>query len=180
MPAEASTPGSAHSSLPSADWTLLATLSTFNRGYLQRLLSDVRDDELDLQPQPAVHSIRWILAHLAIVSDYGGMLLGLPRLCPAEWHAAYGPASQPGTAADVRPGRQELLQAIDAGYSRLASQLPQTPPDRLAALHTVTLLQDTPLKTNADLAAHILITHFAMHAGQLSVLRRLLGRLPLF
>jgi hypothetical protein len=52
--------------------------------------------------------------------------------------------------------------------------------DLISARHEVGLLSNTPLRTKGDLIAHILATHFAVHLGQLSTLRRLAGRPLLF
>lgn len=154
-------------------------LNKFNRSYLDRLLKDMADDELDVQPHPELHSARWILAHLAIVSDFGAKMIDLPSLCPRAWHEAYGPGSQAGTAATVKPSQAELLAAIDDGYSRICYAIPTVSAEHLNVPHGVALLEGTLLKTRGDLVCNILTTHFAMHLGQLSTNRRLLGRPPL-
>jgi len=156
------------------------TLNEFNRGYLQLLMADISEDQLDQQPQDGLHSIRWILAHLAVVSDYGFKLLGQPLRCPMAWHAGYGPTSPAGTASSVRPSRDELLHAIEDGYTALCEAVKSAAPGILDGLHDVELLKKSNLQTKADLTAHILATHFATHLGQLSTLRRLMGRAPLF
>jgi uncharacterized damage-inducible protein DinB len=156
------------------------TLNEFNRGYLQLLMADISDEQLDHQPADGLHSIRWILAHLAVVSDYGFKLLGQPLRCPLAWHAAYGPTSAAGTARVVRPSRDDLLLAIEKGYAALCEALKSVAPGILDGPHEVELLKNSNLKSKADLTAHILATHFATHLGQLSTLRRLMGRAPLF
>ena len=156
------------------------TLNEFNRAYLANLLADVPDDQLDAQPAPGLHSVRWILAHLAIVVDYGFKQLDLPFICPKAWHVAYGPASQSGTDDRVVPSREELLAAINDGYAKLCVALKDATPEKSGDLHEVELLKSTPLKTKGQLVSHILATHFATHLGQLSTLRRLLGYSPLF
>ena len=155
-------------------------LNEFNRAYLSRLMSDIPEDELDVQPHPELHSVRWILAHLAIAADYGFRQLDLPFVCPRDWHSGYGPTSQAGTAAGVRPTRDELLAKIDSGYAQLCSAASAAPASQLEEIHEVGLLKGTPLRTKSDLIAHLLATHFAVHLGQLSTLRRLSGRPMLF
>ena len=93
-------------------------LNKFNRGYLDSLLKDLPDDELDLQPHTELHSARWILVHFAISADYAFSMTEMPSLCPKAWHKAYGPSSQPGTDGTVKPTRAELLAAINDGYIR--------------------------------------------------------------
>ena len=156
------------------------TLNEFNRAYLSRLMADIREDELDCQPHAELHSVRWILAHLAIAVDYGFAQLGMPFVCPADWHSGYGPTSQAGTAANVKPTQDELLAKIDSGYTQLCSAASAASPSQLEEIHEVGLLKGTPLRTKGDLIAHLLATHFAVHLGQLSTLRRLSGRPMLF
>jgi uncharacterized damage-inducible protein DinB len=156
------------------------TLNEFNRHYLNVLLTDIPDDELDWQPHSGLHSVRWILAHLAIAVDYGFAQLGQPFVCPAEWHQAYGPGSQAGSSGDLRPSRDELLRVIHGGYAGLCEAARAATSDVTSVRHEVGLLSNTPLQTKGDVIAHILATHFAVHLGQLSTLRRLAGRPLLF
>jgi uncharacterized damage-inducible protein DinB len=158
----------------------LVTLNRFNLAYLKRLLADITDDELDAQPHAELHSVRWILAHLAIAVDYGLMQLDQAFVCPLKWHAAYGPKSQPGSAKLVRPGRDELMEAIETGYHTLCEGLAAASPQELSVPHQVDLLKDTPLTSKRDIISHILTTHFSLHLGQMSAVRRMFGRGPLF
>ncbi len=157
----------------------LTIVNEFNLHLLKRLMADWPESELDWQPQEELHSARWLLTHLAIAVDYGLMQFDLAGCCPAEWHQAYGPGSQPGSAEN-RPSVSELMTVIDESYAKLRSLVPQLDTAPLRETHKVPLLANTPLKTRGDLAAHILSTHFAFHVGQLSMLRRMLGRPPLF
>ena len=158
----------------------LSVLNQFNREYLTSLMSDIHNNELDLQLQPGLHSVRWIVSHIAIVADYGLKQFKLPFVCPLSWHAAYGPGSEAGTADSVKPDRDELMDVIEKGYSVLCQAMESASPELLLEPHEVDLLQATAIKTRGDLISHILTTHFSVHLGQLSALRRLLGRDPLF
>jgi uncharacterized damage-inducible protein DinB len=158
------------------------TLSEFNRFYLRNLLAEFPMSSLDLDEVAfeGAHSLRWILAHLAIAADYGILQFGQPMVMPETWHQAYGPASQPGSHAEVLPTKSELVAAIDRGYHVLAELARNALVDVMNEPHSVGLLSHTPLKTKGDIVAHILATHFATHVGQLSVLRRMAGQKPLF
>ena len=156
------------------------TLNEFNRAYLESLLASLTDEQLDEQPAPGLHSARWILAHLAVVVDYGFQQLEMPFICPKAWHAAYGPGTEPGTDARVQPSRAELMSVISNGYSLLCESLKNASKETLSAAHEVDLLKHTVLKTKGQLTAHILSSHFSTHLGQLSTLRRLMGFDPLF
>lgn len=158
----------------------LITLNEFNRSYLKRLTTDIQESEMDLPAGTGCHSPRWILAHLAVVADYGFRQLGLPFECPIAWHRAYGPTSQAGTHPECAPGGPELLDKIEDLYSKLCTELQKADPALLSKPHAVELLKGTPLLTCGDIIAHLLTTHFAVHLGQLSVWRRLTNRPPLF
>ena len=100
------------------------TLNEFNRGYLNGLLADMPPERIDDQLADGLHSVRWILAHLAIVSDYGLKQLDVPFVCPMTWHVAYGPSSQAGTSDRIQPTLDELIATIEHGYSTLCNALP--------------------------------------------------------
>jgi uncharacterized damage-inducible protein DinB len=155
-------------------------LHEFNRFYLRNLLADLPKSSMDDVAFEGAHSLRWILAHLAIAADYGILQFDEPMVMSDEWHQAYGPTSQPGSHTDVRPTKAELVAAIDRGYDRLTELAKNPSVDAMNKPHTVGLLSNTPLKTKADIVAHVLATHFANHIGQLSVLRRMKGQKPLF
>lgn len=156
------------------------TLNEFNRYYLQNLLAEVPKSSMDELAFEGAHSVRWILAHLAIAADYGLVQFGETMAMPGEWHQAYGPTSQPGSHPTVLPSKADLVAAIDRGYTQLVELARNANVDSMAQSHTVELLRNTPLKSKGDIVAHILATHFATHIGQLSVLRRMSGLKPLF
>lgn len=157
----------------------LASVNEFNLSQLHKLMSDWPEDRIDWQPHAGLHSARWILMHLAIAVDYGMMQLGLQGFCPNEWHSFYGPGSHAGSA-ELRPSVHEILEMIEKGYSQLRSHASELSVSPMTDHHQVGLLAGTPLVTKGDLAAHILASHFAFHLGQLSTLRRMLGKPPLF
>jgi uncharacterized damage-inducible protein DinB len=158
----------------------IIALNRFNLGYLERLMTDITEAELDHEPAPGLHSVRWILAHLAIVSDGGLRQLDLPTRCPKAWQLAYGPSSPAGTNPDVRPSKEELLSAIKSGYTAVTDALPSASPDLLAMEHGIERLKPLGLPTRGMLLCHVLTTHFSFHLGQLSTLRRLQGKPVLF
>ena len=156
------------------------TLNEFNRFYLRNLLAEIPKSSMDEVAFEGAHSLRWILAHLAIAADYGRIQFGESMDMPGEWHQAYGPTSQSGSHPSVQPSKADLMEAIDRGYTGLVELAKHTKGEIMQQDHTVDLLRHTPLKTKGDIVAHILATHFATHIGQLSVLRRMRGEKPLF
>jgi uncharacterized damage-inducible protein DinB len=158
----------------------LIPLNAFNRDYMKRLLHGIEDSELDSTFGEGSHSARWVLVHIAISVDYGFKQLDLPMVASKLWHKAYGPGSDASSNKDVRPPKEELLKFIDVHYAKLGEAALTADKLKMATDHLVPLLEQTPIKTRADLLAHVLTTHFASHLGQLSSWRRLMGLPPLF
>lgn len=155
-------------------------LYEFCRGYCHRLMEDVADSEMNVQPAPNVNTPLWILGHLAVATDYATGLLGQRRACSEAWHTAFGPRTSALVALAPPPSKAELLAAIDLGHRHVANAVQKTDPDELELPHKVELFRDTPIQSVGDLLGHLMTTHVATHLGQLSLWRRLQGRAPLF
>lgn len=155
-------------------------LNQFNRRYLGRLVEEMTEDNLDHGPAPGLHSPRWILSHLAIVGDMGLKLIGQSTRLPHEWHAAYGPTSQAGSHDRVRPSFEALMVAITDGYGALCDGARGMTAEWAQTPHGIERLKWSGLLTRGEMLAHLLATHFAVHLGQLSTLRRLQGKPMLF
>ncbi|HEX6960722.1 MAG TPA: DinB family protein [Lacipirellula sp.] len=158
------------------------TLYSFTLASCERLVADVSDDELAHQPTPGVNTPGWILAHLAISTDYALQLLGRPKQMPTAWHEAFGPGTKPPTSRDAYPAKAELLAALRRGHEAVVAALPRTSEEQLRAPNPLTALPFLveTLPTAGDLLAHLISTHEAAHLGHLSNWRRQTGRPPLF
>jgi hypothetical protein len=152
----------------------------FLLGYLQQSTADISEEELDHQPVGAGNPPRWILGHLAICCDYALRQLGQPPVCPREWHTAFGPGSKPGAAGVAKPTKQELLDTLAKGHQQVAEACAKVDLASLSAPHGIEFLSVTPLKTKADLLAHLMSSHEAGHLGQLTYWRRATGRKAFF
>jgi hypothetical protein len=157
-----------------------AAVCRYAIGYLEKIVKDFSDSQWDQVAAPGLHSPRWIASHIAIAGDMGLVLVGLPKMCPAAWHAAYGPRSSGTSHEKIRPERDELLELIPRIYGQLAEQAARMPLDFLNQPHSLELLKGTELKTNAHLIVHLMSTHLAVHVGQLTSIRRLWGHPFLF
>lgn len=155
-------------------------LYDFVLGYIQRLVADVDDAKLAWSPQPGVHSAAWILSHLAIATDYALMNLGQKPALPKEWHKRFGPGSTELAEGEARPSKAELLAAISDGHARVVAAVKNAAAEQLQGPHPVKVLDGTPIKTVEHLIAHLMTTHAAAHAGQLSFWRRCAGKPALF
>ena len=60
-----------------------------NLGYAKRLVADIPDDQMAVQPAPGMNHAAWVLGHLACTADMLGGMLGLPPVCPDDWPALF-------------------------------------------------------------------------------------------
>ncbi len=154
-------------------------VNKFLQGYCDMMVSDVPEERICEQPAAAVNHPAWILGHLSLSADFGLRALGAPTLLDESWSQMFGIGSQPVSESANYPTKAELLATFHAGYaafreaaSNASSELLQQPnPSPRLKEHLPTL----------ELAAAFLLSgHFGVHAGQLSMWRRLAGFAPMF
>lgn len=162
----------------------LRTLLRFNADMLGKMAPDLTEDLLDAPMVTSGNTPRWVLAHLAVGLDFALLAIGKPTQLPRPWLLLYGPGSS-GDMPEPRPSREELLaaitrgvEAVDAALAELETTTPAAA-ERFARPHAAKLLMGTPLTTIGDTVAHLITTHFAMHIGQLSLVRRQAGLKPI-
>jgi hypothetical protein len=146
--------------------------------YLDKIVAEMTADDLR-RGNGAANPPGWILGHLAIVADYAGPMLKRPRQCPAAWHKAFGPGSDPHAELPAQSAT-EWMQSIRNNYEGILAALSQADEAVLAEPHGSSLLAGTRIETKGQLLSHLLTTHLATHIGQLSAWRRSQGYLPLF
>jgi uncharacterized damage-inducible protein DinB len=154
----------------------------FARGYTLRLLDGLSPDEWFRMPAAGVTHVAWQVGHLAMaeyrlaLERVRGRQPGDEELIATEFLRQYGRESVP----DPDPARYPSPEAIRAVFDRVHER----------ALHD---LKDHPEDDlgNPPLQPHRLATtklesllwcahHEMLHAGQIGLLRRLLGHLPLW
>jgi uncharacterized damage-inducible protein DinB len=155
-------------------------LLDFNLHMLHGLTRDLSDGQMDHRVQGLGHSPRWILAHLAVATDYAVKCCGVASSQPESWHKFYGLGSPDSDATAPKPSKAELLAAIEAGHARVHAAVAALKPGQLAHAHPFEQLKSTPLKTFEHVLGHLLTTHYAYHLGQLSAWRRQMGFPALF
>ncbi len=156
----------------------VAALCRFMLDYLEKITQDMTPEDL-LSGTGGANPPGWILGHLAIVADYAGPYLKLPRKCPAAWHKAFGPGSVPSCEMPQQTVA-EWMAAIRAGYEGVLTALPSVDATLVDQPHGLALLAGTKIETKGQLLTHIVTTHLASHVGQLAAWRRANGQAPLF
>ena len=146
---------------------------------VKQYLDDLTDEQLILRPAPGMNHIAWQLGHL-IASEHKMIDMVCPGVMPplppdfAEQHAKETAASD---AASMFLSKQE--------YPRLMDEQRQGTFAALVKFDEEALAQPTPEQirymgpTTADVF-NVQAGHWLMHSGQWVVVRRTLGKPPLF
>ena len=144
-----------------------------------RVSEDLPEERL-FHPSPGHgHSPAWIMGHLATTGEMGIRLLG-GKIEHVRWLKLFGPGSTDQVPDDGSLSKSDLVNSTVQCYRQLRERTLLADPAGLNAPHSVELLQGTPIRTQGDLLAHLLSSHFAIHLSQLSSCRRSEGHRALF
>lgn len=153
----------------------------FAREYTLQLIADVPVEIWYDMPTGAPTHLAWQIGHLA-VSEYGLMLFrqrgraeGDLELMPGWLRKKFGRGTKPISGADGQPAPEELLAVLEKIHRQSLEEA--------ASLSVETLVTESempyavfPAKLGALLFAPI---HESLHAGQIGLVRRLLGSDPI-
>jgi len=145
-----------------------------NLGYAKRLVADIPDSGMALQPAPAMNHAAWVLGHLACTADMLGAMIGEKPVCPPEWTALFDWNSTPSSDASRYPSKAVLLEALENAHARLAAALPAVPESRWTEPTPIEEIRGF-LPTLGDCFVFVMAAHENIHLGQLSAWRRLQG-----
>jgi len=148
------------------------------RGYAQRLVADLSEEDMVSQPIQAVtmNHPAWILAHLgAYAPVVTGILYAEDVEDPIDH--PFGRRSSPLPDRSAYPSRDELIESFLTGYDQLV--------DALAIVPESVLAEPPPIErwlarfpTIGHLPARSVLKRNAHRLGQLSAWRRAMGRPP--
>ena len=142
----------------------------------RRFTADLKPTEWHYQPVPGMNTVAWIVGHLVLIEHRRATALGatgLPEL-PDGFVERYGPtrtSAEPQTGLDSAGHLTQLFHAVRGRFVvavRAAS--PAIMAEPLPTPH--------PLFADQGEAAAFMGQHAALHLGQITVLRRLLGYPP--
>lgn len=156
---------------------LLAGGYRMGRQMVHLMTDDLTDAEFALQPVPGANSAAWIVGHLAVTARRTAERLGatdLPLLTE-EFVAKYSVTKKPAGSQTELGGKAELLKLLDGCVDQLIGAARLLPPESL----TNPPANPGPFASNYGEAVLFGAMHFAMHCGQLSTIRRCLGKPPL-
>ena len=151
----------------------------FARQYTERLLVDLTDEEWLWQPSGAVSHIAWQVGHLAM-AQYGLRLLrirGRREVELALMSSRLRKRCSRGTtpSQDGQPSVQEVRDVFHRVHAQALAELPAYTEQMLAEPI------DEPYAVSADKCGALWFCshHEMLHAGQIGLLRRQLGKSPL-
>lgn len=152
--------------------TGLNTLA-FSRGLLKGLLDGITQDQALVRAAPEGTHASWIVGHLASTDDFfHATLASTPMTLDEAWHKTYGMNSNVSDTPGDYPPLGELLDIADRTRQGLTDWFATLDEAQLLAPLPDELVRFAP--TRAALMSS-LACHEGMHAGQVSVIRRVVG-----
>ncbi|HRX78582.1 MAG: DinB family protein [Planctomycetaceae bacterium] len=152
----------------------------FARSYTKSLLADVEPSEWFTIPEGCVTHLAWQVGHLAM-AQYGLCLFRIrgrqpvdTELMSSAFRKKYSKGTTPDSNPDKNPSPEEIMQVFERVYQQ--------------AMHEMGAYDDATLRAPVDmpyaayatkLGALLFCSHHEMiHAGQIGLLRRMLGKAP--
>ncbi|MCI0699939.1 MAG: DinB family protein [Planctomycetia bacterium] len=155
---------------------LLAGGYRMGRQLVHALTDDLTAEEFKHQPVPGANSAAWIVGHLAVTARRTALRLGatgLPELTE-EFISPYSATKKTAGVQTELGEKAELLKLFDVCVEKLMEAVRAIPVESLSAPPA-----RTPFATNYAEAVLFGAMHITLHCGQLSTIRRSLGKPPM-
>lgn len=156
-----------------AQWDTMVKLFDAMRSMAADMIEGLPDESFD-EPSGEANSPKWIAGHLMLGMHFGLQLLGQPSERLSEMMPTYGPGSPGGRIGDDGNSKESLLEQFRSAGDQLREAVMNADETSFAQPNSTPFLSDV-LPTTGDLLAHVFTTHIALHAGQLSQIRREMG-----
>ena len=145
---------------------------------IQRFCADLTPDEFFHQAVPGSNSAAWIIGHLTIsakrAADRVGAT-GLPEIGD-DFVARYKATRQPAGDQRGLDAKGELLALFESVTNKLMEAIRRLPPEAVTGPPPNPA---PPWVTNSGEMLLFGAMHFTMHGGQISTIRRSLGKPPM-
>jgi DinB superfamily len=156
---------------------VLAASYRMSGAFLHRMVDDLTPEEFQRQPVPGANCAAWVVGHLALVLRNTLRRMGatdLPEI-PDEVESTLRTTKLPAGEQTGYGDPKALLAVFDACLDRFAAAVQALPESVLTGPSDIA----APFAKNRAEAIAFGAIHIAMHTGQLSTLRRSLGKPPL-
>jgi uncharacterized damage-inducible protein DinB len=156
---------------------LLVGAHRMARQFLHNMCADLTAEEFHHQALPGTNSAAWIVGHLALTARrvaerFGGT--GLPEV-PPEFVERYKTTRKAADDQASLGNKEELLALYDACSDKLMEAIRHVPVENLATVPTTPV---PAVVTNIGELLEFLAMHVMLHCGQISTIRRSLGKPP--
>ncbi|MFM8253241.1 MAG: DinB family protein [Planctomycetota bacterium] len=150
------------------------------RDYLQTLLGDFSAAEMFVVPPGCNSHLAWQIGHLAM-AQYGLCLFRIRgraeldlELMPSYFRKQFSRGSVPNPDPAANPSSELIREVFDRVYQQVLTELPTIEDSSLDDA------VESPYAATATKLGSLLFSahHEMLHAGQIGMLRRLLGKSP--
>lgn len=145
-----------------------------NAWYFGQLVANLPKDKLTAQPGGLKNHPLWIVGHLYFASQAQGSMIGATQPCSQEYTKLFGMGSQPLADASKYPKFDELCakylesREVVSKAFLAASEADLARPNPVEAMAKI-------FPTVGSMIALGMVSHDAVHFGQLSSWRRAMG-----
>jgi uncharacterized damage-inducible protein DinB len=158
----------------------LTQVITHTRNQTLKLVADLSDEQLTVQPAPKTNHPAWVLGHLLIVDHaFLNTIAGVP--IPAwiddNFRAVYGGKSTPVADKSKYQPKAYYIEKLAAVREQIYAKLKTLTPEQLDAPHPDPARRER-MPTVGTAITFYGTWHEAYHAGQLSTWRRVQGLPP--
>ncbi|MGH7179367.1 MAG: DinB family protein [Tepidisphaeraceae bacterium] len=155
---------------------VIAHSLTNSKGMLRRFCDDLQPKEYLHRPTPKANCAAWLIGHLTLADRRCMTLLGasdMPSL-PDGFEKRYARDETAPHQSDF-PDVPNLLSIFEKNRDMLIAVVKRATPDQL----NKPLEKTFPMFSTVGEMISFMSLHTAMHAGQITIIRRSLGRPPL-
>ena len=151
------------------------------REYTLSLLEDLHPEEWYQMPSPAVSHIAWQAGHI-VMAQFRLCLERLRNLQPGDWELiskdflrTLAKSTTPSANISSYPHPDEIRDTMDRVYQAVQREIPSYEGEDL----NTPLRNPHPIFKTKREALLFSAQHEMLHAGQIGLLRRLIGRTPI-
>lgn len=149
---------------------------------LRTVVGQIDPADADVDPTGHLKTPRWQVGHMLMGTLYAASIVdaSVPGPPLEAILKDFGPGSDPHAVSGEAPSMGTMLDAITELEQPLAKAVRVADASALQDPHDFEPLQDSPVRTRADMLANLLSNHFMLHLGELAMWRRARGIPPLF
>lgn len=153
----------------------------FTRKYTKSLLEDLDEKDWFAQPQEGISHIAWQVGHIAM-SQYGLALFRQRgraevdlELMPSSFRKKFSRGTTPDSDQEKYPSPADIIQILDRVFEQVQIEMPTY---SIEHLNQPVEPPYAAYSTNYG-ALLFAVDHEMLHAGQIGLIRRLIGKNPI-